>query len=66
MKLRVEGLKSKTIVIAEKLRGDKRVTLCVIMHAAKADVDFAVFNSDKIGDKVYDSLTGAIKHYSSI
>lgn len=66
MKVRVEGLQSKNIIVAQRNSNTGyQVTLCVCIHAERSDVEFSVVTMTPSQDRVFDNLTEAINYYQS-
>lgn len=67
MKVRVEGLQSKNIIVAQRNSNTGyQVTLAICIHAERADVEFSVVTMNPDEDRVFDSLTQAINYYQSV
>lgn len=66
MKVHVEGLKSKTIILAQRYVPNDVISLMVVVKAETSSIDFLVETvSDSIG-KTFNDLNEAIQFYETI
>lgn len=66
MKVHVDGLKSKTIILAQRYVPNDVISLMVVVKAETSSIDFIVETvSDKVS-KTFNDLNEAIQFYETI
>ena len=66
MHIEVDGLKSKTIILAQRNITNDVVTLMVVVKAETSDIDFVVETMSDNVKKTFENLYTAIKFYEQL
>ena len=66
MKINIEGLKSKTIILAQRYVTNDVISLMVVVKAETSTIDFIVETVSDNVSKTFDDLNEAIQFYESL